>query len=258
MPFVYSRKLLKSSKNFTASKREVSQAAEQMIAKIREREREAITTLENTRVSRMEKLNSVTKQVQSLTKQLDHAVDFANNLLQRSSSSDIMQSKKNLEQRFQDLNKTPVPTLSVSSFVKFVSTIAPESLSLGFVITRETDVRLSTVEGLTENFQAGLEAEFVVCPKLKCEGELMSEAERKFHFEVLVEPAQQIASLITLENEEGNLQVKFIPNVPGTYNITVKINGDKLANNPFTVQEEKGEKEKFLKSHTGLLLIVKG
>ena len=232
----YEKTARKLDSNITDARREVSQAAEQMIAKIREREREAITTLENTRVSRTEQLNSVTKQVQSLTKQLDQAVEFADNLLQRSSSSDIMQSKKNLEQRFQVLNKTPAPALPVSSFVKFVSTIAHESLSLGFVITHETDGRLSTVEGLTENFQAGLEAEFVVCPKLKCEGELMSEAERKFHVEVLVEPAQQVASLITLENEEGNFQVKFIPNVPGTYNITVKINGDKLANNPFTVQ----------------------
>ena len=227
---------VKLETNITAAKREVSQAAEQMIANIRKHERDAITTLENTRVSRIEKLNSVTKQVQSLTKQLDQAVKFANNLLQRSSSSDIMQSKKNLEQRFQDLNKTPVPALPVSSFAKFVSTIAPESLSLGFVTTSETDLHRSTVEGLTENFQAGLEAEFVFCPKLKCDEELTSEAERKFDMEVLVEPAQQVASLITLENEEGNFQVKFIPKVPGTYNITVKINGDKLVNSPFTVQ----------------------
>ena len=232
----YEEAARKLDSNITAAKREVSQTAEQMIAKIREREREAIITLENTRVSRMEKLTSVTKQVQSLTKQLDQAVEFANNMLQRSSSSDIMQSKKNLEQRFEDLNKTPVPALPVSSFAKFVSTIAPESLSLGFVTISETDLHRSTVEGLTENFQAGLEAEFVVCRKLKCDGELASEAERKVHFEVLVEPAQQVASLITLKNEEGNFQVKFIPKVPGTYNITVKINGDKLANSPFTVQ----------------------
>ena len=232
----YEETARKLDSNITAAKRQVSQAAEQMIAKIREREREASTTLENTRVSRTEQLNSVTKQVQSFTKQLDQAVEFANNLLQRSSSSDIMQSKKNLEHRFQDLNKTPVPALPVSSFAKFVSTIAPESLSLGFVTTSETDVHRSTVEGLTENFQAGLEAEFVVCPKLKCDEELTSEAERKFHVEVLVEPAQQVASLITLENEEGNFKVKFIPKVPGTYNMTVKINGDKLVNSPFTVQ----------------------
>ena len=227
---------VKLETNITAAKREVSQAAEQMIAKIREHEREAITTLENTRVSRIEKLNSVTKQVQSLTKQLDQAVEFANNLLQRTSSSDIMQSKKNLEQRFEVLNKAPVTTLPVSSFVKFVSTIAPESLSLGFVTTSETDVNRSTVKGLTENFQAGLEAEFVVCPKLKSDGDLASEAQPKFHVEVLVEPAQKVASLITTEHKEGNFQVKFIPKVPGTYNITVKINGDKLVNSPFTVQ----------------------
>ena len=232
----YENTAIKLDTNITAAKREVSQAAEQMIAKIREHEREAITTLEKTLVSRMEKLNSVTKQVQSLTKQLDQAVEFANNLLQRSSSSDIMQSKKNLEQRFQDLNKTPVPALPVSSFIKFVSTFALESLSLGFVITSEKDVRLFTVEGLSENFQAGLEAEFVVCPKLKCDGELTSEAQPKFHVEVLLEPAQQVASLIILQNEERNFQVKFIPKVPGTYNITVKINGDKLVNSPFTVQ----------------------
>ena len=227
---------VKLETNITAAKQEVSQAAEQMIAKIRERERDAITTLENTRVSGREKLNYVTKQVQSLTKQLDQAVEFADNLLQRSSSSDIMQSKKNLEQRFQDLNKTPVPALPVSSFVKFVSPIAPDSLSLGFVTTSETDVHRSTVEGVTGNFQAGLEAKFMVCPKLKSEGDLSSDAKRKFHIEVLVEPAQQVASLITLENEGGNFQVKFIPKVPGTYNITVKINGDKLVNSPFTVQ----------------------
>ena len=53
---------------------------------------------------------------------------------------------------------------------------------------------------------------------------------------MLVEPAKEVANLITLENEEGNFQVKLIPKVPGTYNITIKINGDKLVNSPFTVQ----------------------
>ena len=42
--------------NMATAKRQVSQSAEQMITVIHEREREAITTLENTRVSRMQKL----------------------------------------------------------------------------------------------------------------------------------------------------------------------------------------------------------
>ncbi|KAL9955766.1 hypothetical protein ACROYT_G037142 [Oculina patagonica] len=178
--------------NVNTAIREVSQAAEQMIATIRERKQETITALKNTLGSRTEKLDGAKAQVQSSTKRIDQAVEFADNLVQGSSSLDIMQSNKNLEQRFEDLNKTPVPAVPVSSFVKFVSTIAPESLSLGFMATSETDVHRSTVEGLTEIFQAGLEAEFVVSPKISAE-ELKSEAQRiKFHVEVLVEPADKV------------------------------------------------------------------
>jgi len=221
---------------------EVSQAADQMIAKIREREREAITEPRNTGVTKTEKLDSVNKQTQSSIKQIDQAVEFANNLVQRSSSSDIMQSNKNLKQRFEDLNKTAVSELSVSSFVKFVPTIAPESLILGFVATSEIDVHHSTGLGITENFQAGLEAEFLVCPKIFKE-ELTSGTRRKLHVEVLMEPAEQEGSLIICEKEDGNFQVKFIPKAPGRYNITVKINGDKLANSPFTVQVKERQLE---------------
>ena len=51
-----------------------------------------------------------------------------------------------------------------------------------------------------------------------------------------MKPAEQDGSLIICEKEDGNFQVKFVPEVPGKYNITVKINGDKLANSPFTVR----------------------
>ena len=228
--------------NITKAIGEVSQAANQMIAKIREREREVINELRNTGATRTEKLDCVNKQTQTSTKQIDQAVEFANNLVQRSSSSDIMQSNKNLEQRFEDLNNAAVPSLPVSSFVKFVSTVAPESVDLGFVATSEIDVHRSTVQGITEYFQAGLEAEFLICPKISKE-ELTSGTQRKFHVEVLVEPAEQEGSLITCEKEDGNFQVKFIPKALGKCNITVKINGDKLANSPFTVQVQERQLE---------------
>ena len=224
--------------NITKAIGDVSQAANQMIAKIRDCEREAITELRNTGASRREKLDHVNKQTESSTKQIDEAVEFANNLAQRSSGSDIMQSKKNLEQRFEDLKKTAVPALPVGSFAKFVSTIASEGLSLGFVATNDTDVRLYNVEGLPQNLHAGLEAEFLVCPNIS-KGELTSE----FHVEVLVEPAEQEDSLIICEKEDGNFQVKFIPKVPGRCNITVKVNGDKLVNSPIPVQVKERQLE---------------
>ena len=228
--------------NITKAIGEVSQAANQMIAKIRVHEREAITELRNTGVTRTEKLECVNKRAQSSTKQIDQAVEFANKVVQTSSSSVILQSNKNLKQRFEDLDNAAVPALQVSSFVKFVSAIVPASVSLGFVATSEIDVHRSTVQGITEYFQAGLEAEFLVCPKISKE-ELTSGTQPKFHVEVLLEPAEQEGSLIISEKEEGNFQVKFLPKAPGTYNITVKINGDKLANTPFTVQVKEQQVE---------------
>ena len=222
--------------NVTAAKREVSQTAKQMIAKIREHEREATKVLENTRVSRMEKINSLNEQVKSLMKQLDQAVQFAKNLVERSSSSDVMKSKKSLEQRFGDLDKATVPSLPVSSFVKFFSTNALDNLNLGSVITNNTDVRLSSMEALTENLQAGVEAELLICPKRKSKEELTSKCQREFDVRVLIEPAEDVTSLRTFKNENDDIHVKFIPKVPGTFNITVMINGDKLVSSPLRVQ----------------------
>ena len=51
-----------------------------------------------------------------------------------------------------------------------------------------------------------------------------------------MEPADQVASSTICMKEDGNLQVKFVAKVPDTYEIEVKINGEKLANSPFTVQ----------------------
>ena len=222
-------------RNITIAKREVSQTAEEMIAKVREHEREATKILENTRVSRMEKINSLNEQVKSLIKQLDQAVQFAKNLVERSSSSDVMKSKKSLEQRFGDLDKATVPSLPVSSFVKFFSTNALDNLNLGSVITNETDVRLSSMEALTENLQAGLEAELLICPRRESEEELSSKCQRELDVKVLIEPAEDVASLRIFRKENDDFHVKFVPKVPGTYNMTVKINGDKLVTSPFRV-----------------------
>ena len=88
-----------------------------MIAVIRERESEAITTLEKTRVFRMQKLDAVKKQVQQLEKQIKQAAEFASELAQRSSSADIIGNRKNLQERFEELHKTQMPALPAGSFV---------------------------------------------------------------------------------------------------------------------------------------------
>ena len=226
--------------NVATAKRDVSQAAEQIIAGIREREREAIVSLETTRVTRLERINSAMEEAQSLIKQMKQAVEFADNLAQRSPSADIMRNKETLKQRFEELRAIQVPKQRETSFVKF-SAASVEDLNLGFIITTEkADATQSTLEGLDQVLQAGVEAEFTLCPKTS-EGELIIQADLKDQLELLIEPAKDVSNVIVSEKEDGNLQVKFTPKVPGAYSIEIKINGDKLPTCPLTMQVKERE-----------------
>ena len=82
-------------------------------------EREAITALEKSAL-----------EVVSFEKELDQAFDFSNNLVESGSSPDIMQNKENVQERIEDLIKTTMPALPVSSGVELVSTRAVVSQSL--------------------------------------------------------------------------------------------------------------------------------
>ena len=218
----YEQTVLELETNLTNAKREVSKAVEQMIAKIREDERRIITAIENIRASRADELDSAKAQVQSLLKQINQAIEFAENLIQRSSSSDVMQSKNYLEQRFNHLENTTIPELLVNSFLKFYQTKEEKNLTLGYIATSEP------VVGLTKDFQAGVESEFEVHPQI-LGGEF-------FEVKVLVEPAEKIGSLTTCENHDGDYTVKFTPKVPGIFNIIIKVNGKDFAESPYNVQ----------------------
>ncbi|CAH3021760.1 unnamed protein product [Porites evermanni] len=218
----YEQTVVELEANITDLKREVSQTAEQMIAKIRENERQIITALENTRVSRQDRLNSAKAQVQSLLKQINQAIEFAENLIQRSSSSDVMQSKNYLEQRFEHIENTPIPEVPVNSFLKFYPTKEVKNLTLGYILSSEPVVRLR------KDFQAGVESEFEVHPRIL--------GEQVYQVKVLVEPAHKTGSLTTCEKQDGDYTVKFTPRVPGTFNIIIKVNGREFAGSPYIVQ----------------------
>lgn len=216
------------------AKREVSQTAEQMIARIQRQEREIISALESTRASRMEELNSAKVQVKSLLKQVDQAVEFANNLIQRSSSSSIVQSYKILKHRFEYLNQTPVPSLPVCSSVKFVKTCDPGKFTLGFTTTIG-----ATVQGISQDFQAGVEAKLILCPKLK--GEVQK---KNIRAKVAVEPSDMVRSTTTCQQDDGNFLVKFTSKEAGAYNIKVTLKSrHNYHENCFTIRVKEREVE---------------
>ena len=233
--------IAKLENNIATAKRGILQAAEQMIAEIREREREAIETLETTRVTRLERINSAKQEVESLVKQMNQAAAFAENLVKRSSSTDIMQNKETLKKKFEELRRVEVPKHHQTTFAKFTAA-SQQDLKLGIiqVIVDKANATKSTLKGLDQTLQAGIEAELTLCPKTS-EGKMSNQADLKDQVEFLIEPANDVTNVIVSEKEDGNLQLKFTPKVPGAYSIEVKINGDKLPTCPFTVQVKERE-----------------
>ncbi|XP_078344147.1 E3 ubiquitin-protein ligase TRIM45-like [Oculina patagonica] len=225
--------------NFAKAERGVLQTAEQMIAKIKQREREAITSLRKTRDTRLERINKANEKAQSLLKQMYQAVEFAQNLVQRSSSSDIMQNKETLKQRFKELRDIEVPKHQETSFLKFTAA-SVEGLRLGDITTEGVDASQCTLEGLDQTLQAGVEAELILCPRTP-EGEICNKPHLKKQVKVLIEPIKDVTNVNISEKKSGEFKVKFTPKVPGAYSIEVKINGDKLPNSPFTMQVKERE-----------------
>ena len=223
------------------AKLSVKQSAEQMIADIREREREALESIEVTHVSRLSKINSAKQEVEFLVKQMNQAAQFAENLVQRTSSSDIMQNKETIRTKFEELLRVEVPKHQQTTFIKFVAA-SQKDVKLGFIEVTEDSAKAakSTLEGLDQTFQAGVEAEFTLCPKTSG-GEISNEADLKGRVELLIKPVRDVTDVIVEEKEDGNLRLKFTPKVPGAYNIKVKINGDKLPTCPMTVQVKERE-----------------
>ena len=84
------------------------------------------------------------------------------------------------------------------------------------------------VQGLTQDFQAGVESEFEVHPQIL--------GEEVYEVTVLVEPADKTGSFTTYEKQDGDYTVKFTPKVPGVFNITIKVNGKEFAGSPYNVQ----------------------
>ena len=231
----------KLESNMATAKRNVKQVAEQMIANIRERERKALESLEATRVSRLHKINLAKQEVESLVKQMNQAAQFAENLVQRTSSSDIMQNKETLRTKFEELLRVEVPKHQQTTFIKFTAT-SQKDLKLGFIEVTEGTAKAakSTLEGLDQTFQAGVEAEFTLCPKTSG-GEMSNQAGLRGRVELLIKPVKDVTDVIVEEKEDGNLRLKFTPKVPGAYSIEVKINGDKLPTCPMTVRVKERE-----------------
>ena len=232
------RKLEKTSGDvemiITIAKQQVSEAAQHVITKTLQQEKQLLESLEMTRRKRTERIHSAKEELESLVKQMHQAAEFAENLVQSSPGLNIIQTKTTLKQKFQELHGVEISRHHLTTFVKFTAA-SQQDLKLGFIQLTEKPAKAatSTVEGLDQTFQAGVEAEFTLCPKT-AEGETSYQADLSDQVEWLIKPTEDVTN-VTVQGEDGNLRLKFTPKVPGAYRVEVTINGEKLPSSPFTL-----------------------
>ena len=217
------------------AKHDVSEAAQHVITKIRSQEKQLLESLEMTRRERIERINSAKQEMESLVEQMNQATKYAENLVQRRSGLDIIQTKTTLKEKFQELGGVKVPKHHQTTFAKF-NAASQQDLTLGFIqlYSQLANAAKSTLEGLDGTFQACVEAEFTLCPKT-AEGEIYNQPDLKDQVELQIKPTKDVANVTVREREDGNLTLKFTPKVPGAYSVKVKINGEKLPTCPFTL-----------------------
>ena len=236
------RKLEKTSEDveriIAIAKQEVSEATEHVITKTRQQEKKLLESLEMTRRNRLERVNSAKQERESLVKQIEQAVEFAENLVQRSAAN-IIQNKNKLRQKLEELRGVEVPKHRQATFVKFTAA-SQHNFKLGSiqVFEKPAIVAKSTIEGLNQTFQANVQAKLTLCPRTSG-GEMSDYPEDQVEF--LVTPAKDVTNVTVDEEYDGNVRLNFTPEVPGAYNIEVKINGDKLPPCPMTVQVKERE-----------------
>ena len=236
------RKLEKTSEDveriIAIAKQEVSEATKHVITKTRQQEKKLLESLEMTRRKRLERVNSAKQERESLVKQIEQAVEFAENLVQKSAAN-IIQNKNKLRQKLEELRGVEVPKHRQAIFVKFTAA-SQHNFKLGSiqVFEKPAIVAKSTIEGLNQTFQANVQAKLTLCPRTSG-GEMSDYPEDQVEF--LVTPAKDVTNVTVNEEYDGNVRLNFTPEVPGAYNIEVKINGDKLPPCPMTVQVKERE-----------------
>ena len=189
----------------------------------------------------MERINSAKQELKSLIKKNNQAAEVAENLVQRRSAADIIQNKHKLRQKLEELHGVELPRHHQATFVKFAAA-SQHNFKLGFVQVTERPAiaAKSTLEGLEETFQAGVEAKFALCPRTSG-GEISDFADREDQVELLITPAKDVTNVTVDEKYDGNVRLKFTPKVPGAHSVEVRIDGDKLTTCPMTVQVKERE-----------------
>ena len=231
--------LLDVQERVEAVKRDVNTFAEEIILVIRERQRELITEAEEIKKTSQDRLTIHNERFQNQIKKIESAINQAENLVQRGPIAEIVQSRKQIEEKLQQLvteepETHPTKNRKLTFAENQLLTRSLTTSGIGRLGTSHTDSAQSTAEGqgLTEAF-TGLEAQFVVTTK-NSTGEVCYSPVDRIAVELKRRGGEGPVENVQVEDKKnGTYQVSYFAADPGDYDVVVTVNKEDVRGSPF-------------------------
>ena len=232
------RELRDVEERVEAVKREVNSFAEKMILVIQERQRELITEAENTKKSSQDRLTVEKEKIKKQIEKINLAINQAANLVHRGTSAEIVQARKQVEEKLEQLVTEVLEThpLENQKLAFAENPLLTRSLTtdgIGRLGTTYTDHVQSTAEGkgLTEAF-IGLKAQFVVTTK-NSRGEVCYNPVDRIAVELKRRGGEGPVENVQVEDKKnGTYQVSYFAADPGDHDVVVTVNKEDVRGSP--------------------------
>ena len=209
---------------------------ENLIISLHQRKQELITKAENEGRRSLERLEHQKNQIHTELRKIESAVQQTQNVVQRSTSAELVQCANNVKQNTQELLDKELclfPSenihLKFSADGELLNTLRIGSLQ----ITRTCpDQTTAEGKGLTEAI-CGLEAKFAVTSR-NGQGEQIYYPEDRVTVELKSREGEDRVTEVQIEdNENGTYSVSYFVKEPGQYEMFVMVNGEPVGGMPF-------------------------
>ena len=224
-------------------KSEVQQFTDNLIAAIEGKKKKIFDEVEKKAKQCLERLGDKIREIEEEMKRDQTAIEKCDKMLKRSTNAQIMQPNEFLDQLFrEESEQEDTVNLDGKNVIDFPFERIEELFNdvhakrLGF-LKRKTNPKGSTVEGrgISEG-TVGLMAEIVVITR-NIMGEQVYDQNNRVTMEIRNHRGQDCSTKPQIhDNKDGSYKISYFAKETGTYQTSVKVNGEHVRGSPFKTE----------------------
>ena len=225
------------------AKRDVQRFADGLIKTIQVKMQNLIATLENQTKRSLESLKAKGSEIQHQLNVTESSLEEADNLLKRSTTTEVVQLKKSLQTIFDRVDQNEPIVYDPSSLQTYVFVENKKMLDivngeeigvLEEAFLTKASESVAEGEGLKEGTLAR-KAQFNLTTR-NAERKQWYDEQDRVTTEIEDEQERERVTKVRIDgNKNGIYKITYFPRVQGTFKLLVKVNGEHISCSPFTV-----------------------